>query len=58
MKQKRFKVGNDYVKFEILDPKIVAEANKRINDAMKPIRREFRKKQAQSLLDARKKLVR
>ena len=57
MKQKRFCVSNDSNKFEIIDPKIVAEANKRINDAMKPIIRDFKIKQAQSLFNARKILV-
>lgn len=58
MKQKRFRVGNDNIKFEIIDPKLIAESNKRINDAMKPIRRDFKKKQALSLLHAKKIIVR
>jgi hypothetical protein len=51
------KIKIDYSKFEVIDPKIVVEANKRIGDAMKPIIRDYKKKQAQSLLNARKILV-
>lgn len=40
--------------FKKIDPLELAKSRKRISDAMKPIVREFKRKNAQSILDSRK----
>ena len=57
MKQKRFKVGLSSKVFTVEPAEKVNAFAKRLNDAMKPIRREIRKKLKQSEIDASKRIV-
>lgn len=40
--------------YTVIDPKLIAEANKRIKEAMKPIVKDFNRKMALSLIEAGK----
>jgi hypothetical protein len=57
MKQKRFKLGLNSKLFTIEPDEKVRQFGKRLHDAMKPIRREIRKKLKQSEIDASKRIV-
>lgn len=57
MKQKRFKVGVSSKVFIVEPDEKVKKFGKRLHDAMKPIRREIRKKLKQSEIDASKRIV-
>ena len=55
MESKRVKItfSDNYT---IIDPKKVAEANKRISENMKPFIREHKRKMAQSIIDSGNKI--
>lgn len=41
-------------KYTVIDPKVIAEVNKRIKENMEPIIRDFQKKQYESWLSSNK----
>lgn len=54
-KRKKITIGSIAKgKVKIIDPKKIAESNARIRKAMEPVVREFKRKQAKSILDSGK----
>lgn len=57
-KRQKISIESLGIKFEPIDPKLIAESSKRINEAMKKIIRDYHKKDAASRLSASKTIYR
>ena len=60
MAQKRYKISFETVnagKYTVIPPEEVAAFGKRLREAMRPIDREFKRKQAISILAARNLII-